>query len=229
MNRSPEIPRKLDAIIVIGENIKKDWGPKEIRERKSHLGPYSEANVLAATILYLKGVADRIIFSTGYTAGKKVPSEAKAMEAYFERITNSILLARHENPHLENLWSNRSYYPITILEEKSLNTSGNARQVVKLLEKVGFKKKDFGNNEFGLLAPSFHIKRVNDRFQEHGINAELFVTEDILEEVLPRITDKFMNSAMVAQELKRENVIRTIESLSLGTSIISLLARVTRK
>lgn len=222
---SPETQRpKLDALIVLGENIKKGWGPKEIRQDPLQLSPYSKANALAAAILYLQGATDTFIFSTGRTAGKSVPSEAEAMQAYFGRITRQILETRRKNPHLKDLWSNRSFSPIIILEERSLNTAGNAREVVKTI-----KEESISSNTFGLLAPSFHIKRAEMHFRRHGIEATVFTTDDILEAVMPGIKDNFMNPEMLAQELKREKIIATIEKLPLGTLVTGSLSRLTRR
>ena len=66
-------------------------------------------------------------------------------------------------------------------------------------------------------------------FRKHGVNAVTIVTEDVLEAVLPGIKDKFMNPDMVTQELKREDIIRKVESLPFGTTVTTLIARVTRK
>lgn len=218
---SPEAPQqRFDAIIVLGENIKKGWSPKEIRQDKFYLSPYSKANVLAASILYLKGTTDRLIFSTGCTSGNKVPSESEAMAIHFSRITNTVLRAQLNNPHL--LRQLNSLEPSNpILETKSLSTSENAKEIKKIVTNLGL-------TNLGLLTVDFHLPRANYHFQRHGINATTIATEDILETVLPGIKDKFMNPDMVAQELKKERMITAIEKLPLGTLLTSSLARITR-
>ena len=222
---SQETPQqKYGAIVVLGENIKEGWGPKEIREDKFHLSPYSKANTLAATILYLKGASSTFIFSTGHTAGKIVPSEAEAMKNYFIRIIQPIRYAARINPTLGTRLNCLGYFqPIT--EERSLTTSQNAKEVKKFLKE--YYRGD--NTKLGLLVPSFHAQRADYHFKRQGLRLQILKTEDVLEQVMPCIKDKFMNPDMVAQEIKRENIIRKIENLPLGTTATSLVARLTRK
>ncbi|MEK7534746.1 MAG: ElyC/SanA/YdcF family protein [Patescibacteria group bacterium] len=213
---------------MLGENIRKDWSPKEIQEDPFHLSPYSKANALAATILYLQCITDTFIFSTGYTAGKNMPSEAEAMQAYLRRIMQPMLDASIKNPHLEDFFLNRSpfnFFPNIILEQRSVNTSGNAKETARIIR--GFSSDS--SRGVGLLALGFHLRRADTHFKKHGVEAKLLATENILEKVLPGIKDKFMNPTMVAQEIKRENIIRKIENLPLGTTATSLVARLTRK
>lgn len=221
---SPEIPTlQFDAIVVLGENIKRGWSPKEIREDKYHLSPYSKANVLAATILYLKGITNSLIFSTGHTAGKNVPSEAQAMENYFKTILEQRRRAEKENPFLNS----QLYMPpfSIIKEERSLTTSANAREVKRFL-----KEYHPGVDErVALLVPGFHAQRADYHFKRQGLNLKILKTEDILQQVLPGIKDKFMTPDMVALELNREKVIATIEKLPLGTFITGSLSRLTRR
>lgn len=218
----PEIPQqKFDAVIVLGENIKKGWGSKEIRKDRYHLSPYSKANALAAAILFLKSATDTFIFPTGYTSGTNVSSEAEAMYAYFESNLHPILRAQTENPLLQK-HLNLLKLPTYMLETKSLTTSGNAREVKKIT-----KANNLTN--LGLLTSDFHLQRADHHFRKYGINTKLIAAQQILEQVLPGIKDKFINPVMLDQELNRERLITIIETLPLGTLLTGTLARVTRK
>lgn len=222
LSHSPEMSKqRFDAVIVLGENIKKHWGPNEIRYheerdgRHLYLSPYSKANVLATSILYLMGVTNTFIFSTAHTAGKSVLSEAEAMANHFRKLLQPL-------PNYD-VWAQKGlHWPLIILEEKSLSTSSNAREVAKII-----KSNKITN--LGLLTVDFHMPRAELHFKRHGINARTISTQDVLQTVLPGIKDKFMTPQMLDQELRRERIITAVEKLPLGTTATGFLARLTRK
>ena len=177
LSHSPEMSKqRFDAVIVLGENIKKHWGPNEIRcheerdGRHLYLSPYSKANVLAISILYLMGVTNTFIFSTAHTSGKSVPSEAEAMANHFRKLLQPLPNIAIRNRYLYHVWAQKGlHWPLIILEEKSLSTSSNAREVAKIV-----KSNKLTN--LGLLTVDFHMPRSELHFKRHGINARTIST-----------------------------------------------------
>ncbi len=97
----------------------------------------------AAAIFYRKGLAPKIIISTGVT-GKKAPyfSEAKAMQ--------------------ETLLELGIPQEAIVLEERSTRTAENAREVAQLMKEMGFKD--------GLLVTSsIHMKRALLCFRRYDL------------------------------------------------------------
>ncbi len=204
--RSPEIPQKLDALIVLGKNIGVDWTPDNIREQKFHLSPHSRINVLAAGILFKAGVSNRIIFSTGKTAGKDTPSEAEAMKRHLLRIFPSI----PENA-------------IT-LEENSLNTYTNAAQVKRIMEQQELE-------EIGLVSVGFHLKRAAYLFKQAGISLDprnILAAEEILRQRRPGYVERYLKSDLVAKENEKEKKAYFIQRLPFASQVLNFVTRFTR-
>ncbi len=76
---------KYDGIIIMGRS----WRgyPFKFRPFRNSLDihPLSKINTIVAADMYLNGLTKKIIFGTGKTAGKKWPSEAKAIKDYILR------------------------------------------------------------------------------------------------------------------------------------------------
>lgn len=173
---------KLDAIVVLGENLRIGWGPHEIESTRKHLSPYSRISVLAAGLLYKAGVTDTIIFSTGQNQGYHLPSEAQAMKNHLLRIFKDI-------PE-----------DAVILEEESADTLSNAKEVKKIADKYGFR-------EVGLLAPGFHLERSNILFRWFNLMTTLIAHEDVLRSKKRRFVEKYVNSQDYQKEAEREKEI----------------------
>jgi len=204
--RSPKIPQKLDALIVLGMNIGLDWTPDDIRKQKFHLSPRSRTNVLASGILFKAGVSDRIIFSGGRTAGKNTPSEAEAMKKHLLRIFPSI----PENA--------------IILEENSLSTSTNAEEVKRIMEQQGLK-------EVGLVSAGFHLKRAKYLFKQAGISLDphnVLAAEEILRQRRPGYVEGYLESDLIGKDNTKEKIAYLIQRLPLASQLLNFVTRFTR-
>jgi hypothetical protein len=111
MSTSPE----LRALIVLGHNASPFIPVECTRRNPDHLTPISKLNILAAGLLCLQKVTDKLILSTGQTIGSDMPSDAYAMDEYFSR----------QFPQL-------SHIP-RILEIESFDTAGNAKHTLNIV------------------------------------------------------------------------------------------------
>lgn len=204
--RSPEIPQELDALIVLGNNIGMGWAPNDIKAQRFHLSPRSRINVLATGILFKAGISDRIIFSSGKTAGKDTPSEAEAMKRHLLRIFPSI-------PE-----------QVITLEEDSLNTYTNAQEVRRIMEQQGLK-------EVGLVSTGSHLKRAAYLFKQAGISFDphnILASEEILRERRPGYVERYLKSDSVSKESAKEKRVYFVQRLPLGSQLLDFITRFTR-
>jgi uncharacterized SAM-binding protein YcdF (DUF218 family) len=119
---NPETPLPSPALlIVLGKNIGVDSSPEDIRRDNYHLSRESRLNALAAGNLYRPGM--KILFSTG---GEGVPAESSAMRDY--------LLSRFPDIPEEAI----------DLEDRSIDTAGNAEEVSKILRNEGELPESIG-------------------------------------------------------------------------------------
>jgi uncharacterized SAM-binding protein YcdF (DUF218 family) len=153
-----EIPQHLDALVVLGKNIGVGWTGEKIRRAgalgRGFLSGHAKLNVLAAGNLYMLGNIGTLIFSTGQTSG--YPSESQAMKDFliknFPKIPDSAI----------------------ILEEKSIDTAGNAEQVSRIIKENDFKT-------VGVLSVGFHISNAKLLFQRYGVKVDrTFSSEDVV-------------------------------------------------
>lgn len=150
------------------------------------LGPLSlesALNVIAAEKLFNKGVAEKIIFTTGKTTGRIIPSEAEAMKNLLQEIWPEI--------------PDRSI----VLEEKSKDTSGNAEEVSKIIRSNNFKN-------IGIVDVGFHLKNARTLFERYGVriaDKNSFVAEEVVA-ADAIYTDLFPNNykTLPLSEKKRE-------------------------
>lgn len=156
----PEEPQRnyIKPLVVLGKN----WRQSPLCRKKGkegdinefHLSVESKIAALAAAMLYIKGEINKIIFTGGKTAGKDWPSEAEAMRNYllnfYEINLNDILV-----------------------EDKSMDTAGNAKGVKKILEAMGAKEAIF-------TTISYHVERARKQFTELGLEGEWLNSDDIV-------------------------------------------------
>lgn len=144
----------LDVLIVHGKNFGVDYTADRLRKDNFNLSTDSRISTTAAGMLYRPGL--KLILSTGVTV-KGIPSEAEAMKRY---------LQRKFNVSDEDI----------ILEEKSIDTAGNAEEVAKIL-----RQKNFRN--VGLLTVGYHKDNAVKLFNNFGVQIKkAFASEDILKE-----------------------------------------------
>lgn len=146
---------KYDVVIALGKN----WGPDQKR-----LSLESRMTAVAAGKLLKDGVAKKVIFSGGYTAGNEMPSEAGAMLKH---------MARNYGDQVEKVY----------LEDESLDTSRNAENVRGLIDE---------GDRVMLLSVGYHFPRAKRIFGSYGVEADVMSSEKVLAD--NNHTDKFLKN-----------------------------------
>ncbi|MBI2058067.1 MAG: YdcF family protein [Candidatus Yanofskybacteria bacterium] len=157
MEPSKENKEKLapfQALIVLSKAWREH--PLTTKEWKPKLSVDSKMSVLAAGKMFMDGLAGKIIFSGGKTAGPGNPSEAEAMKDYLE-------VKFPEIPERA-----------IIVEGGSVDTFDQAEKTLHILNKYGLTK-------VALLTVGYQLPRAEKIFRKAGINIEEgFVSEDQL-------------------------------------------------
>ena len=150
-------PVTYDVVIALGKNWRA-YPPKHSipGDFKLHLSLESKMTALAAARLLRDGTTDRIIISTGKTAGNDWLSESEEMCNYI-KIRNEDLLGRIS------------------LEEISIDTAGNAEECKKIIDSAGYQ-------DIAILTTRAHLLRASLLFNNYGIEADGFTSEDVLQE-----------------------------------------------
>lgn len=200
---SAETPEHFDAIVVLGKNIGVDYPRARIRQTKGYLSPHSKLNVLAAGDLYAAGTTDRIIFSSGHTSGKNYPSEADAMKRF--------LLERFPEIPEEAI----------ILEENSLDTWENAKEVKKVIKQNRFES-------VGLLTVEFHLERAAFLFASERIYAIPLSTDRVINDRKPKFAENYAKTRLVVREREKEKRALMVQMLPLGRQAVSIITHITR-
>jgi uncharacterized SAM-binding protein YcdF (DUF218 family) len=146
---------RYDAVIGLGKN----WGNKKESKKTGIFYPSIDTamTAIACAEEYLAGNANKIMYSTGDTF--KGPSEAEAM-----RLQLRSMFSEEEIPDED-----------IILEERSIDTPGNAEEVAKIISERGMQ-------HIKLVTVSRHLKRSETLFRIHGITSfDSAASEDILE------------------------------------------------
>lgn len=176
------------TIVTLGKNIGVRHTPAEIRTKHDHLSPESKINAFAAGLSWQEGTT--IIFSTGQTAGASIPSEAQLMKGYLKRVFPNI-------PDSD-----------IILEEKSIDTAGNAEEVSKILKAKGVE-------DVTLLSTGFHVGNAKILFERYGVKVRnVIVSEKVMKEHSrhPDRVRTYFNSDIIKKERKKELVRRILLS-----------------
>lgn len=142
-----EIPSELPAVVVLGAGLREE--PTKGAPEPYRLDKWSKMRVLAAGMMFEEGLAGQIILTGGKLFGEERPSVAKAMKEYLffkscdekgkPRITEDSI----------------------ILEEESFDTSGDAEEVVKILQERRIPGAIILTNE-----P--HLARAEKLFKNYG-------------------------------------------------------------
>lgn len=199
------IPHHFDVLIVLGKNIGVNYPPSRIRKTNYFLSPHSKLNVLAAGDLFMAGKTDRIIFSSGHTSGSAYPSEAEAMRDYL----------RQKFPEIPE--------DAVILEERSLDTWGNAKEVRKIIKQHGFQN-------IGLLTVGFHLERAAFLFASEEIYPLPLSTDSVINVRKPKFKENYARTNLVLRERDKEKKALMVQALPLGIGkhAVALIARITR-
>lgn len=224
---NPESPRsvesvqqKLDALVVPGKDIGVRNSPKQIRakqNRLTELGMVGSAlsletglNVIATGKLFKQGIAEKIIFTTGHTAGDDIRSEAQAMRD----------LLREVYPEIPD--------SVIILEEESKSTGGNAEKVSKIIKQHNFER-------VGIVDVGFHLPDVVMLLRRYGVNVkdeDTFVAEKIVSQEAkdPTLFPLHYNSSSVVEaEITREGIKNIVYIFDRKARILEWVAQKTRK
>lgn len=195
-----------DALIVLGKNIGVGWTSSRIRKTKYKLSPHSIITVLAAGHLYELGIAKKLIFSGGYTAGYDMPSEAQSMASYLFK--NYPYIRRSD----------------VIMENKSVDTVTNARQVSKIIKEQGY-------NNVAVITVGAHAIRAERIFKGIGIDAIVLSSESILRERSKRdekTVRNYTSSFSVRVENLKENIMRAWSFIDRKYTIPHTITSITR-
>lgn len=200
---SPEIPRKFDGLVVLA----KGWREYTIGGAKEgfrfHLSMESKMTSLAAGEMLKAGLADIVIFSGGKTAGKDLPSEAKALWDYTK--------SKYPDIPEEKI----------VIEEESFDTIGAAEKVYDILEK--FKLKNVA-----LLTIGFHLPRSEKIFTNYGIKVHGIPSEEVLRNRSPdyqRFLERYLSSSRVRTEKIKEAILRGLLIIDAKGKIPRLLTK----
>jgi uncharacterized SAM-binding protein YcdF (DUF218 family) len=197
---NPEIDRpKLGALIVLGHNIGAGWNGEKIRQNPDHLSGHSKLNVLATAILFREGIIDKIIFSSGYTAGKQTLSEAEAMRNFL----------RKRFPEIPE--------SAVILEDRSIDAAGNAEESIKIVN-----QKNFTN--VGILSTGDHLRNALILFERHGLEIKeenSLVSEEVVADNMiynfPGNPESFLKAYNNSSQVEKDRWKEMIRSILLST------------
>ncbi len=209
-NQDYENCKKI-IFIILGKN----WESKDPLK----LSADSEINVLAL-VCEIKQVIDQgleiiVIFSTGHTAGPENISEAKAMKKFFEEKCKQ---------NLEKV--------TILLEEDSLDTLGNAKEV-----KNRFSSQIDDADKIILITVSYHMKRSKSIFESIlrrkicPVNADGIVNDVFLD--IPFKDFKFIKNRIetfdfICIEPIKEFILRSIRVFDRQGKFIYWLAKKVR-
>jgi uncharacterized SAM-binding protein YcdF (DUF218 family) len=179
-----------DLLVVLGKNIGVGSSPAVIRMTPDYLSEESRMNANAAGMLYAASPDVNLLFSSGHTSGPDVPSEAAAMRDYLLRgiyIPEEVAEAR------------------IALEEKSIDTATNAKEVARMLEETG---PNYGRID--LVTVGFHTRNAKILFKRYGVPVEeAIASEDIIRErskADEAFIQEWLGTTKVRKEIQRERV-----------------------
>ena len=209
IEREPN-PEEIGALIVLGKNKGMFTGDaKRFGKTNDVLSMESKMAAVAAGWLYLnsKGQMKEIIFSGGKTSGQELNSEAQSMANYLRRIYPQI--------------------PETALalEENSLDTASNSKDLQKLLEPV---IKESPTKKVGLLTTSAHKNRASEHMHETGLEFDNFEIEKILAQISghhQNFLKQRANSPFTGLDDIKEEVLTFLNNSAVGKKFISTLAK----
>ena len=161
----------------------------------------SKMTALAAGELYKRHMSGKIIFAGGKTSGDNHNSEAKDMASYLRK-------HRPDIPQSD-----------IILEENSIDTLENARNVRPILETHKF-------SNLTLITLNYHIPRAERIFAENGIPTFPYSTELLIGEISchhSHFAKKYMSSLRRKLKVAKESLVRAI-----GQGIAHTMALSTR-
>jgi len=197
-------------LVVLGKNIGVESGPPEILRDNFSLSHESRFDALAAGELWHPGM--EIIFSSGSTV-PGLPSEAAAMKKYMQTHVNN----RFGRPKVPE--------DAILLEEKSIDTAGNAEEVARLLKERTYRC-------IGLVSVGYHVNNAARLFKNYGVPInQKFASEEIVRQISPRherIVENWKKTKRIKDEHRKE-MLRTILLLTRIDRKGKLLRKITSR
>jgi uncharacterized SAM-binding protein YcdF (DUF218 family) len=167
----------------------------------------SKFTAIAAGMLYEQGLTDRLIFSTGKTAGEDYPSEAEEMIKY-----------------MKVLFPDIPDEAITV-EDISYDTRGNVLESKKIIEEEGLEN-------VGYLTVSYHFPRVFMLLDNEEVDIHVgFASDKIIRNRSPRhnrLIDAYLESKRNKHEKLKEKVLIGELLLDPHAKALDLVTRVVR-
>jgi uncharacterized SAM-binding protein YcdF (DUF218 family) len=215
MPQSPPLPQApYDAIVVLGGGLRKVAGrfyPTDYRDADPFGLCGGGMRVLAAVELHGQGAGARLLFSTGVSQktravhGEHVPTEASVYAEKFLRV----LRARGPACARE---------PLILLEERSVNTTSNLEEVLKMAAAEGWCQLAWVSSEY-------HVPRIEALLSwgplltlGAGMKHHVLSAERVVEQARPGRYTKTIARAYqgpLAQR-RREAELRGLEDLRAG-------------
>ena len=195
---NPEVNQtKFDAMIVLGRNFVVGYDMKTLPQERTKLSPTSRINVLAAGIMYKQRLCDKIIFSTGYTAGSNMPSESEAMRQHLLKIFKDI-------PEKD-----------VLIEDVSTDTDTNAQEIRKIID----QHPEFHN--LGLLTDTTHLRRAEKVFKKNGMLVKPFDSLNVLGEKRASVVERYVQSELYSKQARRDKLGNIIQTIPIAKQIAS--------
>ena len=172
----------MNYIVALGNGLEKKNGILDLTIE-------SKMTALAAYLCSKEKLGDKIIFAGGYTKGKKASEAQKMLEFVKENFANVLE---------ENI----------LLEEKSIDTAGNAYEVGRLLS---------NDQKIILVSFGYHLLRAKQLFCNFGINVDSAIaSESILAKSSPKYENLLRNYSLRRKIVK---FLREVAFLSLVYTI----------
>ncbi len=194
---------QVHTLIVLGRNFLPGINRETLANQRFTLSAQSRINALAAGLLYRAGLTEMMILSSGQTAGSNLPSEAAAMKLHMLRIFQSIPSEAIK------------------LEETSIDTEGNAREVKKIVAQQHPK-----HASFGLLTDTSHLQRAVPLFNRIGLPVHPFDSLQILGKSRPQLIERYAASEVYQNTLLQDAWIGKLLSIPLLHPFSSWMIRV---
>lgn len=144
------MPEKYDVLFVMGKNWRK-YPPKNAKNSKNFkltLSIESKMSALAAGEIYMSGIADKIVFLSGKSAGKNWPSEGEIMKKFMKK----------RYPLIPD--------EVIFIKENSVDTASDVYNGVMYAHRTNLK-----NN--AVLTISYHLPRCLKLFQNYWLTTRI--------------------------------------------------------
>lgn len=197
---------KYDGVIIMGRS----WSGYPFRHKvvrgKLDISVQSKMSCKVAAEMYMSGETKKIIFGTGQSAGKKWPSEAKAMKDY-------ILKEYPEIPDGDIL-----------THERNLDTYEELDEDINLAEQNKL-------NKLALITVDTQLPRCKKYLEDKGKRLDYFSTEGKFEKLghhYRGLVTRHKKSLGVKYEKVKEAILRGLQYIGITKKFTKPLAKIMR-